>query len=192
MIAQRQPVRCASWSACRLSLWLGLVSLWTLGLAACGPADQRAAALQRWQSQPVQHYILSTREFIGAHECTQMVEIRDEQVVKIMSLSCELASIWTVGWLFRSADQAQQEQDVCAQPAPGAGCVCRLVPNVQVEYDPLLGYPRSIVVRQTWVAAWQRLDYWAYLARNWAPPNCTAPSVKPSWDLFVRDLRPLP
>jgi hypothetical protein len=173
-------------------LRLGLALLCLLGLAGCGGTDRQAAAQQRWQARRVQHYVLSIREFIGSHDCTQVVEIRDEQLVEILGLSCPLASIWTVDWLFRSVAQKQLADDRCALTVPGAGCVCRFVPDVRAEYDPLLGYPRSIVVHQNWAPAWQRPGYWAYLARNWAPPNCTAPSSRPSWELFVRELRPLP
>lgn len=175
----------------RVCLW-AIVCLWVL--AGCGAVADgaRAEALRRWQARPIEHYTLSTREYIAGHECLQLVEIRAEQVVKIERLTCQIASIWTVGWLFRSAEKARQGVDTCALAVPGTGCVCRVLTDAQIEYDPALGYPRSITVRQAWGAAWQRPSYWAYLARYWELPSCTAPAQAPSWVLLVTDLRPLP
>jgi len=173
-------------------IWLA--ALCALALIGCGAAGDRqhAAALQRWQAQPVAHYRLNTREVVSGHACAQVVEVRDEQLVKIILDSCQQPSLWTVSWLFRYAEKARQVTERCALAVPGAGCVCRDDVDVRVEYDPALGFPRSITIRQTWSAAWQRLGYWVYLARNLSPPNCTPPFTDPGRVVLVRELRPLP
>jgi hypothetical protein len=52
--------------------------LCVLTLIGCGAAvdGQRAAALQRWQAQPIAHYRLNTREVVGSHGCAQVAESR--------------------------------------------------------------------------------------------------------------------
>lgn len=176
--------------------WLRLYGLACVALVLCScgaAADQRRTeALQRWQARPVAHYQLSTHETLGRLDCAQTVEVRDEAIVKILANSCQQPSLWTVGWLFRYADRSQQLADRCSLSIAGIGCVCNTVVDVQAEYDPALGVPRSLVRRNTWVAAWQRLGFWVYLAQHLAPPNCTSPFNPPSWVVQVRDFRPLP
>ena len=155
-------------------------------------AQRHALALQRWHAQPVAHYQLSTHESLGRLDCAQIVEVRDEVIVKIVANSCQQPSLWTVGWLFRYGDRAQQPADRCSLSLAGVGCVCTTSVDVQTEYDPVLGFPRSFIRRNVWSAAWQRLGYWVYLVQNLAPPNCTSPFNTPGWAVQVRDFRPLP
>lgn len=173
-------------------IWAAM--LCALALVGCGAAvdRQRMAALQRWQTQPIAHYRLVTDELVNTYSCAQAVEVRDEQIVKIDSNNCQQPSLWTVDWLFKRAAKADQAFDGCALGVPGVGCVCRSAVEAQVEYDPVGGFPRSIIIRQTRAAAWQRPSYWLYVARYMALPNCT-PSFRGSvWAVRVRELRPLP
>jgi hypothetical protein len=172
-------------------IWLA--ALCALALSGCATADrQHTAALQRWQAQPIAHYRLNTDEMVNRYSCAQVVEVRDERIVNIISNNCQQPSLWTVGWLFRRAEKADRASDGCALGVPGVGCVCRIAVEAQVEYDPALGFPRSITIRQIWSPAWQRPGYWFYIARNLALPNCTPPFSGSVWAVFVRDLRPLP
>ena len=177
---------------CIARIWVA--ALCALALVGCTATvdQQHTAALQRWQAQPIAHYRLNTREMVAGHGCAQVVEVRDEQLVNLIADTCQQPSLWTVSWLFRYAEKAQQVAERCALAVPGVGCVCRDAVDVQVEYDPALGFPRSITIRQTWSAAWQRLGYWVYLARHLAPPNCTPPFNDPGRVVLVRELRPLP
>lgn len=175
-------------------LRLRLLAIATLALLGCSAAPQqgRVLALQRWQAQPVAHYRLSTHETVGNLDCAQIVEVRDEVIEKILANSCKQPSLWTVGWLFRYGDRSQQPAEQCSLSLAGIGCVCNTSVEVQTEYDPVLGFPRSFTRRNVWSAAWQRLGYWVYLAQNLALPNCTSPFNAPSWVVQVRELRPLP
>ena len=173
-------------------IWLATIC--ALALIGCGATANRQhlAAIQRWQAQPIAHYRLVTDEVVNRYSCAQVVEVRDERIVSIISNNCQQPSLWTVSWLFRRAETADRAFDGCALSFPGVGCVCRDAVEAQVEYDPALGFPRSILIRQTWATAWQRPGYWFYIARYLALPDCTPPFSGSGWALLVRDLRPLP
>ncbi|HET9221346.1 MAG TPA: DUF6174 domain-containing protein [Roseiflexaceae bacterium] len=171
---------------------LVLLMLLALGLAGCRADSRHAAAQRRWEARPAAHYLLRTREDVRGKLCGQMVEVRDEQVVRILSDTCAHPTLWTVSWLFRYVERAGVAAERCARYEPGSGCVCRDAVEMQVEYDPTLGYPRTITTRQIWSAAWQDLGYWSYLARHGTLADCTAPFNDRGRRVVVRELRPLP
>lgn len=129
-------------------IWLATIC--ALALIGCGATANRQhlAAIQRWQAQPIAHYRLVTDEVVNRYSCAQVVEVRDERIVSIISNNCQQPSLWTVSWLFRRAETADRAFDGCALSFPGVGCVCRDAVEAQVEYDPALGFPRSILIRQ--------------------------------------------
>jgi hypothetical protein len=169
-----------------------LLALLALALAGCGADTQHSAALRRWQTRPLRHYLLRTREEVRGTLCGQTVEVRDEQVLRILSDTCAHPTLWTVGWLFSYAERGQVAVDRCARYDPDAGCICRDAIELQVEYDPNLGYPRAITMRQIWVAAWLGTGYWSYLARHGTLADCTTPFNDSGRRVVVRELRPLP
>jgi hypothetical protein len=170
------------------------LALLSLALAGCGAlgGTPHDAALLRWQARPTAHYLLRTREEVGGRVCGQSVEVRDEKVLRILSDTCDHPTLWTVSWLFDYAAKSRVPFERCARYEPGVGCVCRDAIEVQAEYDPATGYPRVIVTRPIWRAAWQGVGYWHYTARNGALPNCTTPFSSPGRRVVVRELRPLP
>jgi hypothetical protein len=171
---------------------LAWMLLLVLALAGCGADPRHAAALRRWEARPPTHYLLRTREEVRGKLCGQMVEVRDEQVLRILSDTCAHPTLWTVSWLFSYVERAAVPAERCARYEPDAGCVCRDAVDMQVEYDPALGYPRAITTRQIWSAAWQGLGYWSYLARHGALADCTAPFNDSGRRVVVRELRALP
>lgn len=171
-----------------------LLGLLALALAGCGalPDARYGAALRRWQARPLGHYLLRTYEEVGGQRCGQMVEVRGEQVIQILSNTCRHPTLWTVTWLFNRAGRGRPAYEACAKLAPGAGCVCRNTTELQATFDPALGYPSEIVERQSWRADWQSMDYWRYAIGNGALPNCTPPFNDPGNRVVVREIRPLP
>jgi hypothetical protein len=171
-----------------------LLALLALVMAGCGSlADTRHnAALRRWQAQPIGHYLLRTREEVGGRICGQTVEVRDEAVVQILNNTCTHPTLWTISWLFEYAARSQAAVERCARYESDSGCICRDAIDVQVEYEPALGYPGSITIRQAWQPAWQSTGYWRYILRHAELPNCTPPFSDLGRRITVRDIRPLP
>jgi hypothetical protein len=169
------------------------VALLALLLAGCGAVSeaQYTIALRRWQSRPVDHYLLRTYEEIRGRRCAQAVEVRDEQLVRIVSNTCQ-HTLWTVSWLFTFASGSSEAFSACALLVPGVGCVCRYDTEVRATYDAVSGYPRQIHKREVWRVDWQSAAYWRYLATRGQPPTCTPPAVDPGRRVVVRELRPLP
>ncbi|HEX9370891.1 MAG TPA: hypothetical protein VF897_07780 [Roseiflexaceae bacterium] len=160
---------------------IALLALLMLILSGCGAvADaRRAAALRRWQARPIAHYLLRTREDLGGQRCGQAVEVRGEELVRIVANTCPQPNLWAVSWLFTFVAKAQAAVETCARLDAGVGCVCRRSVDLEVTYDPSTGIPREIVTRQTWRAAWQSWAYWRYVARQAALPDCTPPFSDP-------------
>lgn len=169
-------------------------ALLALALAGCGarPDARYDAALRRWQSQPIAHYSLHTREVVGGKPCAQIVEVRDEQIVRVINNTCQHPNLWTISWLFIFVAKSRTPVDRCALLDPAGGCVCRDDIDLQVEYEPARGYPSTIIARQTWRADWQGLGYWWYAARHLALPSCAPPFNDPGRRVVVRAFTPLP
>lgn len=165
-----------------------------LALAGCGARQDYdlQAAIARWQARPLGHYQLDTTDVLGSRTCNQSVEVRDEQLVRVIDNTCQYPNLWAVSWLFHHTSRALAPPNTCALLDPVAGCICRTTAEVAVEYDPAYGYPRVIVVRPTWQAAWQGSGYWWYTLQHGALPNCTPPSVVPSEQVIVRQVISLP
>jgi hypothetical protein len=171
---------------------IALLVLLALALAGCGADTRHNAALRRWQARPLTHYLLHTREEVRGKPCGQVVEVRDEKVVRIVSDTCAHPTLWTVTWLFNYVERAPMTVDRCVRYESDSGCVCSHDIEVRVEYDPQLGYPRAIATRQVWSAAWQGAGYWNYLARHGALADCTTPFNDIGRRVVVREIRPLP
>lgn len=171
-----------------------LCALLVLALAGCGAqADARyAAALRLWQSRPLAHYTLHTREIVGGRPCAQIVEVRDERLVRVLNNTCQHPNLWTISWLFTFVAKSSAPPDRCAQVDPSGGCVCRDAVDLQVEYDPTYGYPSTIVARQTWRADWQSMGYWWYSVRHLALASCASPFTDPGRRVVVREVKLLP
>lgn len=168
-----------------------LIALLILAGCAAQASAHTAEAHARWQAAAPRHYLLRTREDVRGRICGQQVEIRDEQLVRILSNTCQHPNLWTVTWLFAFADPAGRAPDRCVQTS-GTSCVCRASTEVEVEYDPALGFPRQIIARETWRADWQSLGYWRYAALHLGLPGCTPPVADPGRKVVVRELRVLP
>jgi hypothetical protein len=171
-----------------------LITLAGMILGGCGIDidTEHAAALRRWEAQPPPHYLLRTREEIGGQWCGQTVEVRNETVVAIRSNSCRHPTLWTASQLFRAIPAARSTDTRCSRFIDPIGCVCRDASEVQVEYDSVLGYPRTIIVRQTWRTFWEGGAFWRHLVERGHSPDCTPPFVDLGRQVIVRELRPLP
>lgn len=171
--------------------WLALLALLLAGCSLPAALDDNAAQ-RRWQARPITHYLLRTTDIIGGITCEQSVEVRGEQLIQILGNTCQHPNLWTVSWLFHHASSARNPIDRCTLRDPAAGCLCRSATAVQVEYDPVHGFPRTIVVQQTWRANWQGAGYWLYTAQHIALPSCAPPVASPSSRVVVRELKLLP
>jgi hypothetical protein len=124
----------------RITLLALLPSRWPAA-ARIHSTAQRCAAGRRARSRTT--CCLRAREVRGTL-CGQTVDVRDEHVLRILSDTCAHPTLWTVGWLFSYAERGQVAVDRCAHYDPDAGCMCRDAIELQVEYDPNLGYPRDL------------------------------------------------
>jgi hypothetical protein len=159
--------------------------------ASCGAAPrEHAAALARWGQTAPTHYLLRTDDQLNGGQCSQLVEVRDELIVRILSNTCRYPSLWTVSWLFRKAAGAPQEP--CGRSIKGIGCVCRQQTVTSAEYDQRQGYPTRITITRTWRRSWSDAGLWRFLAQERSLPNCTLPQPGLDWTIVVREVRALP
>src|SRR5215210_5658301 len=105
---QFSALRCASSNRALDLARIWCLAICVLALIGCGASANRQhlAAIQRWQAQPIAHYRLATDEVVNRYSCAQVVEVRDERIVNIISNNCQQPSLWTVDWLFRRAETA--------------------------------------------------------------------------------------
>jgi hypothetical protein len=144
---------------------LARLALLALLLSGCAgmPSTGYAAALERWRSRPVSHYLLRVEEQIGRLACSQSVEVRHEQVVRLDHNSCPHV-VWTVDWLLMFASGTSKSPFVCLRQVPDVGCVCRRDFELEVTYDQTLGYPHQIIQRPVAHVNWGATAAWFYLA----------------------------
>jgi hypothetical protein len=172
---------------------VALLACLALLLAGCSAAAARFdTARQRWQAQPIAHYLLRTQEQARGRQCDQAIEVRGRALERVVSSSCRLAWPWTVEGLFSYVESLQANASGCARLVVGVGCVCRHDVEMSVRYDPALGYPRSIQTAQTWAPNWQDQGFWRYAVASRAIPDCTPPANASFRRLEVIELRALP
>jgi hypothetical protein len=143
-----------------------------LAPAAGGPAyaSDLAAAKARWAARPFSAYRLVVREQTNASSCRQAVEVRDEKIDRVLENRCVRLPSWTVTNLFTWAEQSSDPASRCYPSA--ITCVCHKTYSLRADYDPLLGYPRSIIHAWSLRLNWAYLGHWKRLWRTGELPAC--------------------
>lgn len=141
------------------------------------PAQERVAALGRWQSRDFNAY----RMVLEDGNCTTDYVIRNEHVAWAFEAPCGRGQARSVSNLF-----ALIEHGGSARVCVGVNCTCQWVTTVSVDYDAALGYPQTIVIRTAVWPNWRSGSYWSELTSTWSNP-CDAVSERV---VRVRELTP--
>lgn len=172
---------CRATLADLLTQWVRLLLLLLLLLATIGgvvaflalrpsPAERElAAARARWQARPFAAYRLTLRVYDPAPPggCQQDLIIRNEQVVEVLRNECQrFRDPMTVSSLFAMIEPDEQWATTTTALDPClVGSECERVRDVQVSYDPLLGYPQTVIVREDYKTNWMHPMNWQELLR---------------------------
>jgi len=145
-----------------IPLLIGLALPLALGLAVgawIGAGEQERLNRQRerlnaralWEGRPFCDYRLVVED----GDCTYDVVVRQGQITGSYRDSCNLRAR-TIETLFLVA-----EGDGTVTPVCGVrGCVCETYIHARAEYDPALGYPRSLIIEATLRPNWRHQDFW--------------------------------
>jgi hypothetical protein len=131
-------------------------------------AQERGAALGRWQSRDFNAY----RMVLEEGNCTTDFVVRNERVAWAFEAPCGRGQARSVSSLFTMIEQGRSAR-VCI----GANCACQWVTTVNVDYDTTLGYPHTIVIRTAVWPNWRSGNYWSELTSTWSNP-CDAVSER--------------
>ncbi len=119
---------------------------------------ERARAL--WEQRPFRDYRLVAED----GDCTYDVVVRQGQITGSYRDSCNLRAR-TIETLFLIAEGDGTTTPVCGV----RGCVCETYIRIRADYDPALGYPRSLIIEATLRPNWRHQDFWrSMLAGNGA------------------------
>lgn len=115
---------------------------------------ERSAARALWEGRPFRDYRLVVED----GDCTYDVVVRHGKIAGRYRDSCNLRAR-TIETLFIVA-----EGDGVVTPVCGFhGCVCETHIRVSATYDPVLGYPRSLVIEATLRPNWRHQDFWRHV-----------------------------
>jgi hypothetical protein len=123
-------------------------------------------AQRRWEARTFRHYRMVAQ---APSWCQMDLEIADERVVKVYQNTCP-SPPQSVTELFGLVAQLNGEADrvYCAPD----GCECTEQRFASAEYDPELGFPRTIGLRRVRATNWPEL--WHHLLTH-GLPNCLNP-----------------
>jgi hypothetical protein len=157
-----------------------------------GQASELAAAKARWKARSFSGYRLVVQEETNASSCRQAVEIRDEQIVRVLLNRCGRLPSWTVSNLFTWAEQAGNPSSRCYPST--VTCVCHQAYSLRASYDAMLGYPQSISQAWSLRLNWAYLGHWKRLWRTGQLPDCANVSrfAERYVTISVVSLTPLP
>lgn len=127
------------------TLLLGLLLLVGVGQYRNGVHAQQslAQARARWETRPFSAYQLQIGQETRTRQCAQHILARDERTTEAQHNSCGQPPTWTVTRLFNWIAELERSPVRC-YPGP-ARCACRAKAQVDVTYDPVLGYPQAVV-----------------------------------------------
>ena len=135
-----------------------------------GQASEFTAAKARWAARSFSSYQLVIQEETNAGSCRQAVEIRDEQIARVLLNRCVRLPSWTVNNLFTWAEQAGDPSSRCYPST--VTCVCYQAYSLRASYDPTLGYPQSITQAWSLHLNWAYLGHWQRFWRTGQLPDC--------------------
>jgi hypothetical protein len=129
-------------------LWIG--ARFFVALQA-SPASQFALARHRWETNAIAHYRMEASYSGNFSQCYYDVEVLQQRIVRMFTSACLGAGEFrtlSVDGLFEAFEQYAHQQ-VCNT----SGCYCDGIFVVSATYDPVLGYPQTIMAdfRRTWL-----------------------------------------
>lgn len=165
----------------------GLALLLVVCLAVCawiGAGEQerinrqreRLAARALWENRPFRDYRLVVKD----GDCTYDVVVRQGQVTGSYRDSCNLRAR-TIETLFLVADGDDTRTPVCGVK----GCVCETHIHVHADYDPALGYPRSLIIEATLRPNWRHQDFWRSVLTEYSVALCRGANRRTISVLYV-------
>jgi hypothetical protein len=183
-----------------LLLLLLLVSIgggwWFLATRPSPQAVDLAAARARWQARPFTAYRLTLTRYAPGPPggCQQDLIIRDEQVAEVIRNECQrYRDPMTISDLFTSIESDPQHITMMSGLDPcQVGNDCRRVREVQVVYDPLLGYPHMLRVTERLEANWWHPATWQHVFAHGSPPTFVMFGGSFDQHIVVESLTPLP
>lgn len=137
---------------------------------------KRLAARAQWEQRPFRDYRLVVED----GDCTYDVVVRQGQVTGSYRDSCNLRAR-TIETLFLVADGDGTVTPVCGV----RGCVCETHIHVHADYDPALGYPRSLIIEATLRPNWRHQDFWRSVLTEYSIALCRGANRRTISVLYV-------
>jgi hypothetical protein len=184
-----------------LLLLLLLVSIgggwWFFATRPSPQAADLAAARARWQARPFTAYRLTLTLYEPAGPpggCQQEFVIRDEQVAEVIRDECQrYRNSMTVSDLFTILEpHPEYATSMTIKGFCTVGRECLRVREVQVFYDPVLGYPRTLRVTERLAPNWWHPATWQYILEHGRPPTFVMFGGSFNNHIVVESLTPLP
>ena len=176
---------------------LSLLAVAVLLIASCGlltaqswperPAVRRLDAQRRWTERQFANYRVAVRVEYWGNVCSQDIESTGENLHRIVRNDCRLSwlSLMTVARLFEISEGLEH-------PTPcyvaSQTCSCYRVRTGEIDYDPQLGYPRTIAYRREIYPNLVHADYWRRVWQTRRLPECGP--ISPVVRITVTSLRP--
>jgi hypothetical protein len=176
---------------------LSLLAAALLLIASCGlltaqawpehSAGRRLEAQRRWAARPFADYRVTVQGEYRGNLCAQDIESAGEKLHRIVRNDCRVAlfSLMTVARLFEISAELEH-------PTPcylaSQTCSCYRVRAGDIDYDPQLGYPRSIAYRREIYPNLLHLDYWRRVWQTGRLPECGP--IRPVVRIMVTSLGP--
>lgn len=144
-----------------------------LALAPNGVAA-RTSAEMRWATQGLDDYSVALEVEIRGERCFQQLDVRNGVTEQVVLDTC--ASPWlnrlAVPQLFRIVDELQEIPASRCHPN-NQDCAChRVFLTRRIDYDPVYGYPKTILTRSEVQMHWTHTDFWEYLLDRRELPSC--------------------
>jgi hypothetical protein len=145
-------------------LWLGTQFFTAL---QASPASQFALARHRWETSAISHYRMEASYSGNFSQCYYDVEVLQQRIVRMFASAClgdGDSRTLSVDGLFDAFEQYVHQQ-VCSP----SGCYCDGIFVVRATYDPVLGYPQTIMAdfRRTWLGdLLHKIDFQPCLRAN--------------------------
>ena len=129
-------------------LWIGAQFIVAL---QASPASQFALARRRWEANTIPHYQMEASYSGNWSQCYYNIEVLQQRIVRIFASEClgdGDSKTLSVDGIFEAYEQYANSQ-VCSLD----GCYCDGFFGVNATYDPVLGYPQTImtVYHETWL-----------------------------------------
>lgn len=165
---------------------------------AVAPARELAAARERWQARPFEHYrmvMTVSRPLYPGAPCWQDLEVRGDEIV-VMPQTQRRACYeepQTVDDLFQSIEKGEPYIHGPSMYRSAFLFGCKDTTDVTISYHPDLGYPEHIISRYRTHIDWFSDEAWHSIWHYHQPPaQCGRFANGGERRIVVQTLTPLP